>query len=106
MYLYTHRSKGNPWPRWTGVMHGDEISYIFGEPLKPALGYTEDEKEFSRRMMRYWANFARYGLVYYIIILFILLCIVFYSILFIEILMDLHQTYKNGLNIRLVENTI
>uniref|UniRef100_A0A182J9S0 Carboxylesterase type B domain-containing protein n=1 Tax=Anopheles atroparvus TaxID=41427 RepID=A0A182J9S0_ANOAO len=61
MYLYTHRSKGNPWPRWTGVMHGDEINYVFGEPLNPSLGYTDDEKDFSRKIMRYWSNFAKTG---------------------------------------------
>ncbi|XP_035782837.1 acetylcholinesterase-like isoform X2 [Anopheles albimanus] len=61
MYLYTHRSKGNPWPRWTGVMHGDEINYVFGEPLNPTLGYTDDEKGFSRKIMRYWSNFAKTG---------------------------------------------
>jgi acetylcholinesterase len=61
MYLYSHRSKNNPWPRWTGVMHADEINYVFGEPLNPELGYLEEEKEFSRRIMRYWANFARTG---------------------------------------------
>lgn len=63
MYLYTHRSKSNPWPRWTGVMHGDEISYIFGEPLNQKYNYTGDEREFSRKIMRYWANFAKYGYV-------------------------------------------
>ncbi|XP_037925135.1 acetylcholinesterase-like [Hermetia illucens] len=61
MYLYTHRSRSNPWPHWTGVMHGDEINYVFGEPLNPTLGYTEEEKDFSRRIMRYWSNFAKYG---------------------------------------------
>ncbi|XP_062565163.1 acetylcholinesterase isoform X1 [Armigeres subalbatus] len=61
MYLYTHRSKGNPWPRWTGVMHGDEINYVFGEPLNSALGYIEEEKGFSRKIMRYWSNFAKTG---------------------------------------------
>lgn len=42
-------------------MHGDEINYIFGEALNPAFDYTEEEKLFSRRMMRYWTNFAKYG---------------------------------------------
>lgn len=64
MYLYSHRSRSNPWPKWTGVMHGDEISYVFGEPLNPNLDYTEEEKSLSRRIMRYWSNFARYGYVY------------------------------------------
>lgn len=42
-------------------MHADEINYVFGEPLNPNLEYTEEEKNFSRRIMRYWSNFARYG---------------------------------------------
>lgn len=61
MYLFTHRSLGNPWPSWTGVMHGDEINYIFGEPLDPAKNYQTQEAELSRRMMNYWANFAKTG---------------------------------------------
>ncbi|XP_014229770.1 acetylcholinesterase-like isoform X2 [Trichogramma pretiosum] len=61
MYYYTHRSVNNPWPRWTGVMHADEISYIFGEPLDTAKGYTHEEITLSKRMMRYWANFAKTG---------------------------------------------
>lgn len=61
MYYFKHRSAGNPWPSWTGVMHGDEISYIFGEPLDPRKSYTPQEVELSHRMMRYWANFAKTG---------------------------------------------
>lgn len=40
-------------------MHADEISYIFGEPLDPKKKYTQDEVYLSKRMMRYWANFAK-----------------------------------------------
>ncbi|KAK0172171.1 hypothetical protein PV328_005520 [Microctonus aethiopoides] len=61
MYYYKHRSVNNPWPRWTGVMHADEISYIFGEPLDPSKHYTKEEIQLSKRMMRYWANFAKTG---------------------------------------------
>lgn len=61
MYLFTHRSQGNPWPSWTGVMHGDEINYVFGEPLDPAKNYHSQEIELSKRMMNYWANFAKTG---------------------------------------------
>ncbi len=42
-------------------MHGDEINYIFGEPLNPAHSYTDEEKDFGRKIMRYWSNFAKYG---------------------------------------------
>lgn len=65
MYLYNHRSKNNPWPKWTGVMHADEINYVFGEALNPKLNYTPEERSFSRRIIRFWTNFARYGSVLY-----------------------------------------
>lgn len=61
MYLFGCRSKNNPWPSWTGVMHGDEISYVFGEPLNPESQFLEEEKLMSRKIMKYWANFARTG---------------------------------------------
>lgn len=61
MYYFKHRSATNPWPSWTGVMHGDEINYVFGEPLDPKKNYQVQEQELSRRMMRYWVNFAKTG---------------------------------------------
>ncbi|KAJ2943978.1 hypothetical protein O0L34_g8300 [Tuta absoluta] len=60
-YYYKHRSKNNPWPSWTGVLHADEINYVFGEPLNPGKNYSPEEVEFSKRIMRYWSNFARTG---------------------------------------------
>jgi len=61
MYYYTHRSTPNSWPGWAGVLHGDEINFVFGEPLNPNKGYQPQEVELSKKMMRYWANFARTG---------------------------------------------
>jgi acetylcholinesterase len=63
MYYFTHRSSRNPWPKWMGTMHGDELNFIFGEPLNPSFGYTPAEIELSRRIMKYWANFAKSGYV-------------------------------------------
>ncbi|XP_059085955.1 acetylcholinesterase-like [Tigriopus californicus] len=60
-YLFDHRASNHPWPDWTGVLHGDEISFIFGEPLNTNLNFTEEEKTFSRDVMTYWANFAKTG---------------------------------------------
>lgn len=74
MYLYNHRSKNSPWPKWTGVLHGDEINYIFGEALNPSKEYSPEEREFSRRMMRYWSNFAKYGSVFSTIFFHVLTC--------------------------------
>lgn len=61
MYHYKHRSSISAWPKWMGVLHGDEINFIFGEPLNSAFNYTKKEVEFSKSMMRYWANFAKSG---------------------------------------------
>lgn len=61
MYYYKHRSVISPWPSWAGVIHGDEISFVFGEPLNPSKNYAPQEIELSKRMMRYWANFAKTG---------------------------------------------
>ncbi|XP_013793998.1 acetylcholinesterase-like isoform X1 [Limulus polyphemus] len=61
MYYFTHRSSVNPWPEWMGVMHGDEIPFVFGEPLNPRKNYNEQEKILAKRTMRYWANFAKTG---------------------------------------------
>ncbi|KAB0802765.1 hypothetical protein PPYR_04951 [Photinus pyralis] len=60
-YHYKHRSPLNQWPSWGGALHGDEIAFIFGEPLDPRKKYAREQIELSRRMMRYWANFARTG---------------------------------------------
>lgn len=61
MYYFVHQSSQQGWPKWMGVLHGYEIPFIFGEPLNKALPYTAEEQELARRMMRYWANFARTG---------------------------------------------
>ncbi|XP_076428128.1 acylcarnitine hydrolase-like isoform X2 [Peromyscus maniculatus bairdii] len=42
--------------------HGDEVPFVFGPfffGIK--IDFTEEEKLLSRRMMKYWANFARHG---------------------------------------------
>ena len=63
LYQFGHRTENSPWPSWSGVMHGDEIAYIFGDPLRsrPSLVYTEQERALARSMMELWANFAKTG---------------------------------------------
>lgn len=61
MYYFTQRYSTNPWPAWTGVLHGDEIFFTMGEALKPRHNFTEDERQLSRKMMLYWGNFAKTG---------------------------------------------
>ncbi|KAH9490071.1 hypothetical protein Btru_035159 [Bulinus truncatus] len=60
-YWFNHRWSANPWPSWMGVLHADEIWFLFGHPLNKTLSFTKDEEQLSRDMMRYWANFAKTG---------------------------------------------
>lgn len=62
MYYFTHRSGNSQWPEYTGAMHREELTYIFGHPLNSRNhGFTSNEKRLSRKIMKYWANFARTG---------------------------------------------
>lgn len=61
LYLFEHRASNNPWPSWTGVLHGDEIAFVFGEPLNQTYGYNQKEVDLSKEMMTYWSNFAKTG---------------------------------------------
>ncbi|KAH1001564.1 hypothetical protein HUJ04_005564 [Dendroctonus ponderosae] len=60
-YAETGNNVANPWPTWTGVMHAEEINYVFGEPLNPEKSYTAQEVDLAKRIMRYFANFAKTG---------------------------------------------
>jgi len=67
VYFFTEPYAANSWPGWMGVMHGDEILFMFGHVLRDSsvrtgrwpITYTPAEKELSRRMMSYWTNFAK-----------------------------------------------
>uniref|UniRef100_A0A8C5SJS7 Carboxylesterase type B domain-containing protein n=1 Tax=Laticauda laticaudata TaxID=8630 RepID=A0A8C5SJS7_LATLA len=63
-YLFAHHPSRSSWPQWTGPHHDAEIAYIFGtlESVFPVnQTYTEAEARLSRKMMHYWAEFARTG---------------------------------------------
>ncbi|XP_067668381.1 acetylcholinesterase-like [Haliotis asinina] len=60
-YYYTYRASNEAWPAWMGVIHSAEIPFVFGMPLNNTLGYTDEEKRFSERIMSYWTNFAKSG---------------------------------------------
>lgn len=61
MYHFQQRSAASTWPKWMGVLHGDEIAFVFGEPLNPNKRFSADDAKLSVKMMRYWANFAKTG---------------------------------------------
>lgn len=55
------RTSSNPWGEWMGVLHADEIEYVFGIPLNFSESHTVEEKELSRRVMQYFVRFALTG---------------------------------------------
>jgi len=46
-------------------MHGYEIELVFGLPwfgnFTYAQNYSDQDRMVSRRMVRYWTNFAKFG---------------------------------------------
>ncbi|XP_037082184.1 acetylcholinesterase-like [Pollicipes pollicipes] len=60
-YFFTQRTSLNPWGDWMGVMHGDEIDYVLGNPINQSLHYTAAEANLSRRIIEHYANFIRTG---------------------------------------------
>uniref|UniRef100_A0A8B9I5W9 Carboxylic ester hydrolase n=1 Tax=Anser brachyrhynchus TaxID=132585 RepID=A0A8B9I5W9_9AVES len=47
-------------PEYVKADHGDEVGFVFGGPYL-ADEATEEEKNLSKTLMKYWANFARNG---------------------------------------------
>ncbi|MEE6490688.1 hypothetical protein FKM82_015956 [Ascaphus truei] len=60
-YEYDHRSSQEVWPEWMGALHGAELTFVFGKPLIENKNYTNAEHLFSKRMLKFWANFAKNG---------------------------------------------
>lgn len=44
-----------------GVMHGDEIEYVFGNPLNMSIQFNNKERNLSKRMMEAFSRFALTG---------------------------------------------
>ncbi|XP_051161023.1 acetylcholinesterase-like [Leptopilina boulardi] len=60
-YFFTQTSSTNLWGDWMGVMHGDEIEYVFGLPLNTSLKYTDKERELAQKFLSIYSNFATHG---------------------------------------------
>jgi len=48
-------------PRWADTVYGDDLHYVFGQPLTTDSSATQ--RALSLLVMRYWVNFIRSGLV-------------------------------------------
>lgn len=55
------RTSTSLWGEWMGVMHADEVEYIFGHPLNTTLQYRQRERDLSRMMVQSVSKFARTG---------------------------------------------
>ncbi|XP_066469164.1 cholinesterase-like [Tiliqua scincoides] len=64
VYSFNQQPAASVWPEWAGAYHGAEIPYLFGNFASlQGTGslHVEADAALSRRVMRYWANFARNG---------------------------------------------
>ncbi|CAL1265510.1 unnamed protein product [Larinioides sclopetarius] len=60
-YYFVHRPSNTPRAPWMGVVHFDEIYFVFGYPLRYPSNYTESEKRLSMQMIDVWSSFAKSG---------------------------------------------
>nr|QNG40885.1 acetylcholinesterase 1 [Hofstenia miamia] len=60
MYHLTHRANAEVWPPWMGVIHGADCQWVFGSFLDDKKS-TKADKELNRKILHFWANFARTG---------------------------------------------
>lgn len=60
-FFYFQRTSTSLWGEWMGVLHGDEIEYIFGQPQNQSLQYRLRERDLSKRMVAAVSEFARTG---------------------------------------------
>ncbi|XP_029633054.1 acetylcholinesterase [Octopus sinensis] len=60
-YYFTQIPSQSPWPKWVGAYHAAEIEYIFGSPVDRSKNFLDNEVELSKKMMRFWTNYAKTG---------------------------------------------
>merc|ERR1719188_1908056 len=67
-YVFTQKNDWSPIGTYynftgeDGPYHADELPFLFDvEEFPTVKNFTEEEKHLSRQMIKYWANFAKYG---------------------------------------------
>ncbi|XP_070552565.1 acetylcholinesterase-like [Ptychodera flava] len=64
LYQFSYESAQSQsyYPTWLkGAAHADELPYVFGMPFSAPQMYTEEERDVSSMVMKYWSNFAKTG---------------------------------------------
>ncbi|KAL3188615.1 hypothetical protein MRX96_022427 [Rhipicephalus microplus] len=56
-----YRSAKFPFPKWTRVPHTSDIVYYFGVPLLKPNKFTDEDREFSKTVMKAFTQFAKTG---------------------------------------------
>lgn len=57
-YTYGHKASYDD-SNFDGAAHGDELEFVFGAPLFDTKTYTQAERAFSEKLVRYWGNFVK-----------------------------------------------
>ena len=60
LYELTHSSNGKQFEDSLGVIHSADLAFVFGAPLLTPTA-TEEDRQFSAVVMKYWTDFAKYG---------------------------------------------
>ncbi|GBN85356.1 Acetylcholinesterase-1 [Araneus ventricosus] len=60
-YFFVHRPSPTPWAPWMGVVHFEEVQFVFGKPMLERDLYLESERTLSREMIEMWSNFVKTG---------------------------------------------
>lgn len=58
-YKFSHRTAASPFAEWMGVLHAEELQYIF--EYNAFGNFTEEEQILSNKMMDRWTSFAKTG---------------------------------------------
>ena len=65
MYVFGHQSKSSLHKLRLGSIHGDQLRYIFGDPLiqdrAEQKNYSALDRQISTILISYWSSFARNG---------------------------------------------
>lgn len=60
-FSFSHQSSAKNRAPWMGAVHGDELDFMFGVPVRFPDKFSSDEVELSRKMMKMLEDFIKLG---------------------------------------------